>query len=413
VESLKILEKAGFVQLPEGTQYYVLFVTRLLDAVEHHQRQGGRPRSYRGTRPLYAIKSTTSSVKAQRASIRRTSTKLQEGSEAISTSLPTSTVGYSTTWTCGVGGLEWPNHRVAKTDMSNCPIMKAMSVMGVDLTKIKVPWAHRTPSATWFLLSRSGKGGETYGWRDSGIQNEIVKFIFSEELFSDVVTRNDLKGQAELDDWKTGVNQRLWSAISESYNDAANNGEYSSLAFVEDIHVKYFVTTFDLQVYKQLTWVKAGKWFKEIVNDYDRFMVKYTTSGQVQTDFHGYVEGNNHVYYYPLFIEEKPETQKSLTSVLNDELFSESTKKLGAGSNRRKEGQQFDQETQSDTGCAISGGDRLLHSRSHQMKKRRWNVSRQRDWPDSHESFEISTGCFRRPWSSALQHATWEQYMSD
>jgi hypothetical protein len=99
VESFQILEKARFARLREGTQYseYLLFVTRLLDAVGHHQRRGGRRRSYRGTRPLYAIKSTTSSVKAQRASIRRTSTKPQEGSEVISTSLPTSTVGYSTT----------------------------------------------------------------------------------------------------------------------------------------------------------------------------------------------------------------------------------------------------------------------------------------------------------------------------
>jgi hypothetical protein len=57
---------------------------------------------------------------------------------------------------------------------------------------------------------------------------------------------NDSKGRAELDVGKTGGNQRLWSAISESYNDTANNGEYGLLAFVEDIHVKSFVTTFDL-----------------------------------------------------------------------------------------------------------------------------------------------------------------------
>jgi hypothetical protein len=152
----------------------------------------------------------------------------------------------------------------------------------------------------------------------------------------------------------------------ESYNNAANNGEYGSLAFVEDIHVKSFVTTFDLQVYEQLTWVKAEKWFKKTVKDYDRFMVEYTASGQVQPDFHSYVEGKNHVYYYCLFIEEKPETHKSLTSVLNDELFSEWTKKLGTEGNKDSSLTKNLKATQV---VLQAVADSMTDSRSHQMKR--------------------------------------------
>jgi hypothetical protein len=122
-------------------------------------------------------------------------------------------------------------------------------------------------------------------------------------------------------------------------------------------------------------WVKAGKWFKEIVKDYDRFMVKYTTSGQAQPDFHGYVEGKNHVHYYCLFIEKKPETHKSLTLVLNDELFSELTKKLGttegkkdSSSTKKLKATQVVLQAVADS-MTDSMTDRLLDSRSHQMKR--------------------------------------------
>jgi hypothetical protein len=116
--------------------------------------------------------------------------------------------------------------------------------------------------------------------------------------------------------------------------------------------------------------VKAGKWFKEIVKDYYHFMVEYTTLGQEQPDFHGYVEGKNHVYYYCLFIEEKPETHKSLTLVLKDELFSESTKKLGTEGKKDSSSTKKLKATQVVLQVvADSMTDRLLNSRSHQMKR--------------------------------------------
>jgi hypothetical protein len=169
-----------------------------------------------------------------------------------------------------------PTAVVAKTDMSNRPIMKAMSVIGVDLSKIKLVFI-RMLCSRWIINKKYRQAsrvkcleliahhqllGSYYRdqAKDVKLTNEeiqgskmrLLNVIFSEEFFSDVVAMNDSKGRAELDAGKTGSNQRLWSTISESYNYSANNGEYGSLAFVEDIHVKSFVTTFDLQVYEQL-----------------------------------------------------------------------------------------------------------------------------------------------------------------
>ena len=134
--------------------------------------------------------------------------------------------------------------------------------------------------------------------------------------------------------------------------------------------VESFVTTYDLQLYEQLTWLKAGKWFKEIVKDYDRFMIKFTTSGQAQPDFHGYVEGKDHVYYYRLYVQEKPDTHKALTAVLSDEIFSESgvvKKKTSPRGENAMKGMRAKQAVLQSVADSMT--DRMLESKSHQSKR--------------------------------------------
>jgi hypothetical protein len=161
--------------------------------------------------------------------------------------------------------------------------------------------------------------------------------------------------------------------------------------------------------------VKAGKWFKEIVKDCDRFMVKYTTSGQAQPDFHDYVEGKNHVYYYRLFIEEKPETHKSLTSVLKDELFSESTKKLGTTEGKKDSSSTKKLKATQVVLQAVADSmtDRLLDSRSHQMKRDE-KMSLDNEIGQIHMNLlKLPPDASGDP-ASALQHTTTrEQYMLD
>jgi hypothetical protein len=48
----------------------------------------------------------------------------------------------------------------------------------------------------------------------------LLKVLFSEDLFDDVVKMNDKKHENELDSGKVG-NQRLWRSIAEAYNDSA------------------------------------------------------------------------------------------------------------------------------------------------------------------------------------------------
>ena len=50
-----------------------------------------------------------------------------------------------------------------------------------------------------------------------------MNVVFSEEFYDSIVVTNDSKGKAELDAGKAGNNERLWSQISDSYNDSMNN----------------------------------------------------------------------------------------------------------------------------------------------------------------------------------------------
>jgi hypothetical protein len=128
----------------------------------------------------------------------------------------------------------------------------------------------------------------------------LMKVLFSEDFYDDIVVMNDKKGKAELDEGKAGNNERLWSQISDAYNESMNDDDYNSFAFIEDDHAENFITSYYLSKFEKLSWVKASKWFKETIKDYDAVMVNYSTSGTHQPDLFGYVGGKAHVYYYRL-----------------------------------------------------------------------------------------------------------------
>ena len=128
-------------------------------------------------------------------------------------------------------------------------------------------------------------------------------------------------GRAELDKGGAGSNRLLFSEISDAYNDSANDGEYGSFAFIEDQHVADFVTTYDLTKFQTIDWNKARDWFKEMVKLYDAAMVWFTESGTHQPDFMGYVKGKHFLYYYRMYMVEKPNAHKAFNTICKLEDF--------------------------------------------------------------------------------------------
>jgi hypothetical protein len=95
----------------------------------------------------------------------------------------------------------------------------------------------------------------------------LLNVVFSEDFFDRVVKMNDKKQKDELDTGKAGNNQRLWSSISDEYNDSLNDELYGVFAFVEDEQIAEFAETIDIRNYAKLDWIKAITWFKAIVTD--------------------------------------------------------------------------------------------------------------------------------------------------
>jgi hypothetical protein len=58
---------------------------------------------------------------------------------------------------------------------------------------------------------------------------------------------NDKKQKDELDAGKAGNNQRLWSSISDEYNDSVNDELYGVFAFVKDEQIAEFAETIDIR----------------------------------------------------------------------------------------------------------------------------------------------------------------------
>jgi hypothetical protein len=175
----------------------------------------------------------------------------------------------------------------------------------------------------------------------------LLNVLFSEDYISEVVIMNHTKHKDELDKRKSGRNERLWSSISEAYNDTENDDEFGEFAFIDDEQIGEFVSMFDLSKYMQLDWVKATHWFKEMVSDYDAAMILFTKSGNHSPDFYGYCKSKPATYYYRLDILSKPNSHKSFGVVLSEEIFSSSddnanststaAPRLGANSMKKKE----------------------------------------------------------------------------
>jgi hypothetical protein len=51
----------------------------------------------------------------------------------------------------------------------------------------------------------------------------LLNVVLLDNFFNDVVKMNDKKHKDELDAGKAGNTQRLWSSISNEYDDSANN----------------------------------------------------------------------------------------------------------------------------------------------------------------------------------------------
>ena len=113
----------------------------------------------------------------------------------------------------------------------------------------------------------------------------LINVIFSDDFYDDIISMNDSMEKAKLDAGKAANNKRLWSGISDNYNDSLNDITYNVFAFIEDKHVQNFGLTYDLAEFEKINWVKAATWFKETIKDYDTAMVKFSASGTHQPDF--------------------------------------------------------------------------------------------------------------------------------
>jgi hypothetical protein len=122
-----------------------------------------------------------------------------------------------------------------------------------------------------------------------------------------------------------GSNKRRWAELTESCNDSVNNDAHGSCAFVEDEHVKEFVSTHDLCVFQKLDWEKACAWFKEIAPEHTNAMKNHRVSGTHQPDFMFFVDKKPQICCCRLHVLEHPECHKTFNVLLDDSLFSEST----------------------------------------------------------------------------------------
>jgi hypothetical protein len=66
-------------------------------------------------------------------------------------------------------------------------------------------------------------------------------------ILNDVVVMNHTKHKDKLDKGKAGKSERLWSSISEAYNDSTTNDEeFGEFAGIEDKQIAQFARQFDL-----------------------------------------------------------------------------------------------------------------------------------------------------------------------
>ena len=61
-----------------------------------------------------------------------------------------------------------------------------------------------------------------------------------------------------------------------------------------------------------------------MVKLYDAAMVWFTESGTHQPDFMGYVKGKPFLYYYRMYMVEKPNAHKAFNTMLDDDMFGDS-----------------------------------------------------------------------------------------
>ncbi len=110
-----------------------------------------------------------------------------------------------------------------------------------------------------------------------------------------------------------GNNQRLWSSISEDYNDLANDKVYGVFTFVEDEQIGESAKQLDVTSYLQLDWINTTTWFKEIVADYEVALNWFTKLGKHQPNFYGFCKKKPQIYYYRLYAESKPNLHKAFS----------------------------------------------------------------------------------------------------
>jgi hypothetical protein len=231
---------------------------------------------------------------------------------------------------------------------SGKPVMTATSIHGVDFNTLKVDQI-RMLCSLWklkkyrsapredlcILIAQNKLLTEVYeaqAFKVTAKKEELqaskfrlLNVLFSADFYDDVVKMNDKKQKNELDAGKAGNNQRLWSSISDAYNDSANNEAYGLFAFVEDDQIGEFAKKFDITSYVQLDWLKATGWFKEIVSDYELALSWYTKSGEHEPNFFHFCRKKPQTYYYRLYVVDQPNSHKAFSAVLDDTIFSEST----------------------------------------------------------------------------------------
>ena len=233
-------------------------------------------------------------------------------------------------------------------DDDGTPISTAFSILGVPFSSLKVDQI-RMLCSKWNLKKYRGVSRDklclviaqnqqlmvVYAAQAVTVKNKkmelqaskfrLLNVVFSEDFFKRVLKMNDKKQKDGLDAGKAGNTQRLWSSISDEYNDSLNDEVYGVFAFVEDEQIAEFAETIDIRNYVKLDWMKATTWFKAIVTDYKLATTWFTKSGQHEPNFYNFCKKKPTTYYYRLYAESRPNSHKAFSVVLDDRIFSEST----------------------------------------------------------------------------------------
>jgi hypothetical protein len=227
-------------------------------------------------------------------------------------------------------------------------IMKARKVAGVDLDKLKVEmlrvlcrhygikkYRSKKKDDLLILIAQVQQTHAAYNALDDNEttkaqkkENDKVRManlLFSSDFYEEAITMNDKKSRKELDKGGAGYSKSVLVDMSLSFSDTLNNDIYGEVLFQENPHIANAISEgLDPSRFNEHNWVSLLALLKEIWKDYDKSILNFTKSGRHEHDLYG--DGFTKTvstYYYHLHVQDKPESHKAYSSLIDEDIFAE------------------------------------------------------------------------------------------